>query len=83
MTGGGEQIFDTSIDKNDGVVVTDPKNEATYNWFNYSKNPILHGGFDVAPWFLWGNSPDDTTTMLERGVLPFVYEAYEEKKKHS
>ena len=38
---------------------------------------------DMLPWFLWGNSPDDTTTMLERGVLPFVYEAYEEKKKHS
>ena len=78
LTGGGEQIFDKTTSDN-GVVVTDPKNEATYNWFNYSKNPKLHGVADVAPWALWGNSPDDTTTMLERIWLPGVYEAYEEK----
>lgn len=75
-TGGGEQIFDKS-EKDDGVVVTDPKNKATYNWFNYDEHPILHGVFDVAPWGLWGNDYDDTTTMLERIWLPGVYEAYE------
>ena len=27
---------------------------------------VIHGIYDVIPYLLWGNSPDDSTTILDR-----------------
>ena len=71
-TGGGEQIFDLKEN-----VVTSPENMPTYNLFHPSKEKFMHFLADVAPWVLWGNSPDDPTATLERIVTPLVLEYYE------
>ncbi len=71
--GGGEQIFNSSEKP-----VTSPENMPTYNFFHPSKEKFMHFLADVAPWVLWGNSPDDPTSMLERIVTPFVLQYYEE-----
>ncbi len=42
------------------------------------KEKFMHFLADVAPWVLWGNSPDDSTSMLERIVTPLVLQYYEE-----
>ena len=68
----GEQIF-----KADGTVDNSPENMATPNIFNPNENSIWHGFFDLAPWLLWGNSPEDSTTALERVFMPFSYWIYE------
>ena len=70
--GHGEQIF---INKD--TIDTSPENMATYNVFNPDESPVLHTIFDVVPWVLWGNSPEDSTTMLERIVMPSAYWLYE------
>ena len=71
--GSGEQIFDSSRNP-----VTSPENMPTYNLFHPSKEKFMHSLADVAPWVLWGNSPDDSTAMLERIVVPLVLQYYEE-----
>ena len=71
--GRGEQIFDSSRNP-----VTSPENMPTYNFFHPSKQKFMHSLTDVAPWVLWGNSPDDSTAKLERIVTPLVLQYYEE-----
>ena len=45
-------------------IVTDPVNMGTYN---YHPGSILgHAIEDVVPYYLWGNSPQDTTNIFER-----------------
>ena len=68
----GEQIF-----KADGTVDTSPENMATPNIVSPQESLIGHSFLDVAPWVLWGNSPEDSTTMLERIVMPSAYWLYE------
>lgn len=70
---GGEQIFDSK-----GRVVTADEDEATYNFFHPETEPFMHLLADVAPWVLWGNSPEDSTTKLERIVTPLVLKHYQE-----
>jgi RHS repeat-associated protein len=49
-----EAVYDMN-----GVLVTDVYNLGTYNYYNPKTNPILHGVFDVAPYLIYGNSPED------------------------
>lgn len=47
-------------------IATDPRDVGTYNFFDPKKNPLGHAVFDVAPYMLWGNSADDSTTKISR-----------------
>ena len=58
-----EVIYDVN-----GMRVDDPKDVGTYNYASPNTNPIGHAVVDVLPWILYGNSPDDTTTGLQRGL---------------
>ena len=49
-----------------GKVVTDPRDEATYNFFNPDKHPVGHLFADVIPWVLFGNSGQDSTFAGQR-----------------
>ena len=30
---------------------------------------VIHGVYDVLPYMIWGNSPDDTTTIIDRILM--------------
>ena len=62
---GQEVIFNTH-----GKIVTDPENIGTKN---YGTNPISinHIFLDILPYYLWGNSPDDTTSFYDRVFGPY------------
>lgn len=57
---GQEVIFDK-----DGNIVTSPENGGTKN---YGPNPASpeHGFYDVLPYWMWGNSEDDSTPFWNR-----------------
>lgn len=63
-----EVIYDTA-----GNIVTDPRDIGTYNYCPSDQgNKIIAGVghlfMDVLPWYVWGNSEDDSTNMMERIV---------------
>ncbi len=62
-----EVIYDA-----DGNMVTAPEDMGTYNGSppNGFIGSIGHFFADMLPWYLWGNSPDDSTTTVERIVVP-------------
>ena len=53
----------------DGTINNTPEDRGTLNvyygnhWFG---KYIIHGAYDVLPYMLWGNSPDDSTTIVDR-----------------
>lgn len=56
----------------DGTINDTPEDQGTYNFY-YSHNKkawlqriVGHGVYDVLPYIIWGNSPDDTTTIIDR-----------------
>ncbi len=49
----------------DGTIVIEPVNMGTYN-YSSPDNWAGHFGDDVVPYWIWGNSPDDPTTLWER-----------------
>ena len=49
-----------------GNLVTDPVNQGTYNIYNPKTNPIKHGLYDVVPYLILGNSPDDAFSYGDR-----------------
>ena len=57
---GQEVVFDK-----DGKIVTDHENIGTKN---YGTNPKSweHVKFDAIPYYIWGNSPEDTTPLYRR-----------------
>jgi hypothetical protein len=59
--GSCEQVFDLL-----GILVTDPINMGTFNFFDSSRFPVAHLIFDVFPYILWGNCKEDPTTISER-----------------
>lgn len=63
-TGKREVVF-TGKGSNEHVT-TDPRDIGTYNFFNPKKNPIGHAVVDVLPYYLWGNTKDEQTTMPQR-----------------
>jgi len=64
-------------DKN-GLLVEDPINMGSYNYYPRREQPLRHFIYDVWPWIKWGNSEDDPTTVKERRkafLLDFRYGA--------
>ncbi len=57
---GQEVVFDKN-----GEIVTDPENIGTKNYGSEPKS-WDHVIYDVIPYYIWGNSPDDTTPLLRR-----------------
>lgn len=62
-TNGGN--FEFVFDKHSGNLVTDVVNQGTYNFYG-PDNVVGHSLFDVAPYWVWGNSYDDPTNFHER-----------------
>ena len=62
-----EVIFDYT-EKN---IVTTPEDMGTYNYFDPKSNPLGHIIADVIPWYIYGNSPNDTTTFKDRVMIVF------------
>ena len=52
-----------------------PEDQGTYNVFSANGNVferyLGHGIFDVLPYMLWGNSPEDDTTIVDRIIMIF------------
>lgn len=53
-------------------IVTDPQNMGTYNYVevNNAEDIFGHLALDVIPYWLWGNSPDDSTPFVARVLGP-------------
>jgi hypothetical protein len=49
-----------------GKLVIDGINDGSYNYFHPQKDALRHFSFDIAPWLLYGQSPNDPTTRAER-----------------
>ncbi len=56
---GHQAVYDSN-----GRLVTTPENRGTYDFAK--PGSMAHLNMDVLPWIKWGNSPDDTTTPLQR-----------------
>ncbi|MCD4813027.1 hypothetical protein K8S19_04985 [bacterium] len=54
----------------DGKLVADSLNMGTYNFGSPKDNWFGHLVLDLVPYYLWGNSPDDPSTMKDRLLLP-------------
>ena len=56
----------------DGVINNTPEDTGTFNIYS-GNNPVLnilvHGTLDVVPYMLWGNSREDTTTIVDRIIM--------------
>lgn len=50
----------------EGELVTNTYNQASYNFYCYDEYPIKHFNADILPWLLWGNTEDDPTSFNER-----------------
>ena len=59
-----EVIFDSN-----GNIVTASEDYGTYNYCDPNSHPIGHLIFDVVPWYIWGNAPDDSTSVMDRVFL--------------
>jgi len=71
-SGNGKGSFELVYDGN-GNLVTDPVNQGTYNYCDASKSKVGHFFMDMLPYYIWGNSPDDPTTMGERFFGDYQY----------
>ena len=49
-----------------GEIVTNDEDMGTYNFASYKDDPAGHVKKDLIPWLIWGNTPDDKTTFIER-----------------
>ena len=58
-----------------GQLNNTPEDQGTYNVFSSNGNVferyLGHGLADVLPYMLWGNSPDDETTIVDRIIMTF------------
>jgi hypothetical protein len=61
----GKGLREVVFDKNGNVVESD-ENMGSYNYYDQRVHPYLHFFSDRLPWIMWGNTPKDKTTMLER-----------------
>lgn len=56
----------------DGRVNNTSEDMGTFNIYsgdNPALNVIVHGVFDVVPYMIWGNSSDDSTTIVDRVIM--------------
>ena len=57
-----EAIYDC-----DGNLVVSDEDMGSYNFVPSGESWIGHGIYDVLPWILYGNTPEDSTEWYERG----------------
>ena len=53
----------------DGTINDTPEDMGTLNVYygdNWFGKYVIHGIYDVVPYMIWGNSADDSTTIIER-----------------
>ena len=56
----------------DGTINSTPEDVGTFNVYSGDcpfLNIVVHGVFDVVPYMLWGNSDDDSTTIVDRFIV--------------
>ena len=56
----------------DGEINDTPEDMGTPNLYsgdNWLLNIVIHGPFDVVPYMLWGNTPKDSTTIIDRFAM--------------
>lgn len=56
-----EAVYDKA-----GNLVQDGINDGSYNYFHPDDDPLRHFAGDIHPWILWGISPKDPTTPVDR-----------------
>lgn len=56
----------------DDTINNTPEDMGTFNVY-FGNNPVgnivIHGYCDVIPYMIWGNSPDDSTTLIDRILM--------------
>jgi len=66
--------------------LNDAKNMGTYNYFHPEDEKVKHFVFDVIPWWFFGNSPYDTTSIIKRSMEGSQamkdYNAYKASQQH-
>ena len=72
-SGAGNGSFELVYDSNENLV-TDPVNMGTYNKCDPTQSKIGHFIKDMLPYYLWGNSKDDPTTIMERITGTYIYD---------
>ena len=71
-----------------GMIVTSPENMGTYDFVSPSISKRDHFTNDVAPWIIWGNSENDTTSGRERskallkGLIKYYFHNEENDKNN-
>ena len=58
----------------DGSVNNTPEDCGTFNIYSGDcgfLNVVVHGAFDVIPYMIYGNSKDDSTTIIDRIIMVF------------
>lgn len=68
----GEWFSSEIVFYSDGTINNTPEDRGTFNVYsgdNVFLNIVVHGSFDVVPYMIWGNSPDDTTTIIDRFIM--------------
>jgi len=56
----------------DGTINNTPEDRGTLNVYygdDVVGKYVIHGYFDVFPYMLWENSPDDSTTIIDRIIM--------------
>ena len=56
----------------DGSINNTPEDRGTFNVYsgdNWFFNIVVHGYYDVLPYMIWGNSFDDSTTLIDRLMM--------------
>ena len=67
----GEWFSSEMVYYHDGTINDTPEDRGTFNTYsgdNAFLNVVVHGVCDVVPYIIWGNSSDDTTTIIDRIV---------------
>jgi hypothetical protein len=61
---GKYEVVINFTDKDNPKIVTDPYNKGTYNFADYREYPLEHIVIDVIPYYLWGNSKEDSNPFF-------------------
>ncbi len=70
----GEWFSSEVVYYSDGTINNTPEDEGTFNVYsgdNMILNFAVHGTFDVIPYMIWGNRPNDSTTIIDRFIMIF------------
>ncbi len=78
---GMEFISPETVYYGDGTINDTPEDEGSVNIVSSKGSNVLtfgwrisgHFVFDMLPYFVWGNSPDDSTTIIERIGMGWLY----------